>query len=337
MNYQSWYTAKRPTYKALAERVAKDIENILISQKIDFHTIEFRAKKIDSFQKKTESGLDYDPKEMQDLAGIRVIGYVHSDVEKISNVIKKNFSIDKERSKDKASILGEDKVGYQSIHFVCTLSKTRQKLPENEQFKGLKFEIQVRTILQHAWAEIEHDRKYKFGGKLPKGIPRRFNLISGILELADLEFERVVTLVNEYSSSISGISKKEKLKIQINSTSLMQYMSERFGKLAGIGQEFGPNNSVLLDCINELEDMEILTLSDLDKIIPSKLDSFYKSHESRRNFAGIIRDILIVHDYKKYFEKAWKNHWYNEAAVFNYLAEMGLNWENLKQYLKRSY
>ena len=63
--------------------------------------------------------------------------------------------------------------------------------PEFSLFKDLCFEIQVRTALSHAWAEIEHDRGYKLGGELPAHLKRRFNLLSGLLESADLEFNRL--------------------------------------------------------------------------------------------------------------------------------------------------
>ena len=49
-------------------------------------------------------------------------------------------------------------------------------LPEMKLFSGIPFEIQVRTILQHAWAEFAHDRNYKFRGVLPDVIARRYGV-----------------------------------------------------------------------------------------------------------------------------------------------------------------
>ncbi len=62
---------------------------------------------------------------------------------------------------------------------VAEIKDDRIILPEYQKFKDKKFEIQIRTILQHAWAEIEHDRDYKFTGELPINIKRRFRILAG--------------------------------------------------------------------------------------------------------------------------------------------------------------
>jgi ppGpp synthetase/RelA/SpoT-type nucleotidyltranferase len=106
------------------------------------------------------------------LLGLRIICYIYSDIKKISDLIRDNFII--HEAEDKSEKLGIDKFGYQSVHFIVSLSKHRTNLPEYSRFKGIEFEIQVRTILQHTWAQIEHDRNYKFRGKLPESLQKRF-------------------------------------------------------------------------------------------------------------------------------------------------------------------
>jgi len=187
-----WYNNKRPLYLQLASTVNEIIKKLLDSKSIDYHYVDFRGKEIESFEKKIRSGVNYSPKEMQDLAGIRVICYVKSDVDKVCEIIEQNFEIDKNRSQDKSKILGENKMGYLSIHYIAKLSKARTDLDENKQFKDLYFEIQVRTIVQHAWAEIEHDDVYKSSKISPnENIRRQFNLVSSVLEIADNEFQRL--------------------------------------------------------------------------------------------------------------------------------------------------
>jgi len=63
------------------------------------------------------------------------------------------------------------------------------KLSEYALFDKMKCEIQVRTILQHAWAEIEHDLVYKSPADIPFRVRRRFASLAGLLEIADREFE----------------------------------------------------------------------------------------------------------------------------------------------------
>ena len=82
-------------------------------------------------------------------------------------MITGSFNIDEKNSLDKKILLASDQIGYRSVHFVCDLGAQRSGLPEFKDLGGLKFEIQVRTVLQHAWAELAHDRNYKFSGTLP--------------------------------------------------------------------------------------------------------------------------------------------------------------------------
>jgi len=92
-----------------------------------------------------------------DMAGIRVITYLDSDARKAAEIIKQLFEIVPGQSVDKAQELGTDRGGYRSIYVVGRLGQDRLALPENKKFENFCFEIQIRTILQHAWAEFEHD------------------------------------------------------------------------------------------------------------------------------------------------------------------------------------
>ncbi len=66
-----------------------------------------------------------------------------------------------EKSNKGATLLQEERFGYQSIHYLVKLKGERARLAEYRNLKDGVVEIQIRTILQHAWAEIEHDIQYK--------------------------------------------------------------------------------------------------------------------------------------------------------------------------------
>jgi putative GTP pyrophosphokinase len=189
--YSNWYSNEYDFYKRLAEKIKELLVEMLQSRQISYHYIDKRPKEMLDFQTKLRTGISYNPKNMQDLAGIRVICYVKSDVEKVCEILenKDNFEIDSNRSHDRSKILGEDKMGYSSIHYVAKLPQSRTRHEENKQYEGKFFEIQVRTILQHAWAEIQHDEMYKNSEKLDAELKRRFYLVSSILETADNEFD----------------------------------------------------------------------------------------------------------------------------------------------------
>ncbi|GAA1698888.1 GTP pyrophosphokinase family protein [Microbacterium sediminicola] len=143
-----------------------------------------------------------DVADLHDLLGVRVITYMASDVELVVDALRGAFRIDEQRSADKQAMLSSDRFGYLSYHLVACITPERAALPEWSQFKGFHFEIQVRSILQHAWAEIEHDLGYKSDSALPIQLRRRFTLLAGLLELADAEFDAVSAEVAEHVARV---------------------------------------------------------------------------------------------------------------------------------------
>lgn len=102
-----------------------------------------------------------------------------------------------------------DRFGYLSLHFIARLSDGRVELVEYRRFKGLRFEIQIRSILQHAWAEIEHDLGYKSASGVPAEVRRRFARVSGLLELADSEFCAIRDQLNSYEVNLPEIIQQD--------------------------------------------------------------------------------------------------------------------------------
>ncbi|MDQ0496804.1 RelA/SpoT domain-containing protein [Paenibacillus brasilensis] len=137
-----WYVNVRPTYKNLASKVESIIREVLNSSGISYYTVSSRAKDIESFSKKASKEKYKNPKkEIKDMAGIRIITFVKSEVLQCCDIIKPLFDIDPDHSVDKTKELGNDKVGYRSIHYVAKLTDERLGLPEYSVFKELTFEI----------------------------------------------------------------------------------------------------------------------------------------------------------------------------------------------------
>ena len=180
------------TYRLLAEKTKEFLLSILRSQDIVPHSITSREKDPEKLRKKMATeGQPYHnlTNNINDLAGVRIITYFPSDVDKIAPLIEKEFKVDREHSVDKRLCLDPAILGYASVHLVVEFRPELIKLPEYALFDKIKCEIQVRTILQHAWAEIEHDIVYKSPGDIPFRLRRRFACLAGLLEIADREFE----------------------------------------------------------------------------------------------------------------------------------------------------
>jgi ppGpp synthetase/RelA/SpoT-type nucleotidyltranferase len=193
------YQPVRTHYEEFAGVVRKILVEILEARELSIHSIEARAKEAESFGRKVIEPTGANPNEpmypnplieITDLAGVRAITFFPRTVEKVGEIILSEFAVI-EKS-DKAEVLREEeKFGYSSIHYLVRLKANRTELLEYSRFKGLIAEIQVRTILQHAWAEIEHDIQYKSVESIPKSIRRRFMSLAGMLEIGDREFQAI--------------------------------------------------------------------------------------------------------------------------------------------------
>ena len=139
------------------------LRQLLREREIPVHSISSRLKSRGSLAKKVErKGTSYsDLSDVTDLAGLRIVTYFSDQVDEIAGLIESEFQLDHHNSIDKRADLDPDRFGYLSLHYVVSLSPSRAALTEYRALAGLKAEIQIRSILQHAWAEIEHDLGYK--------------------------------------------------------------------------------------------------------------------------------------------------------------------------------
>jgi putative GTP pyrophosphokinase len=338
--FVDWYITNRPIYKRLATKVESFLIEFFDMNSIGYHMVTSRTKEIESTIEKSKLSKYKNPKvDIQDFAGIRIIAYVEDEIPNICKVIEDNFQIDKENSSNKLTELGVDRVGYQSIHYIAKLKEDRLRLPEYKQYSEKCFEIQIRTILQHAWAEIEHDRNYKFSGILPTELNRRFKILAGVLELADKEFNAISKCIDDISNSVNEGTKNGNLDIPISSTTLTQFLHSRFDKLI---EELGvPSHDKEGVLIEELEAFGIHTLKELNDIIPEDIELYYRAASNGSLYEwGMVRSLMIIHDYKKYFRAArkqgeddWCSSLSHKDPEFEkeYFIKHGVDWNDIEK------
>lgn len=301
LNLENWYKENIKKYEGLTTVAKTIIEGLLSAEGIEIFSVLHRTKNLDSlkdkFKKKEYSSLD----NVTDLSGVRVIAYVESDLKKIREIMEGSFDVVPEKSLDKSEELDEDQVGYRSIHYILGLGENRCKLPELKQYKGMVFELQIRTVLQHAWAEIEHDRSYKLKQALPKHLRRRLYLLSGTLELLDAEFSRVVGDIEDYARESKIKIDKGDLDIEITAEAIVEYLKESH---PGISLDF-TKFDVSSAATKELELFDIRTLSDLDKALNDKVSSMLREFPAS-TLNGLVRKLMICIDRDKFFDAAWQ-------------------------------
>jgi putative GTP pyrophosphokinase len=211
------YDGRRELYVDFSRTLASLIETLL-APSVQIHAISHRAKSRESFAEKiTRPDKSYKSLgHVTDLAGVRITTYFADDVDKTAEMIRKEFLIDESASIDKRKYADPERFGYRSLHFVVSLRPNRAELPEHTKFEGLKSEIQVRSILQHAWAEIEHDLGYKSAAGVPALLRRKFARIAGLLELADDEFTSIRHALAVYEKAIPEKIRKAPQKVDLD-------------------------------------------------------------------------------------------------------------------------
>jgi ppGpp synthetase/RelA/SpoT-type nucleotidyltranferase len=192
-------------FAGLDHAVYELLNRLLHSENLRAHSVTFRTKSKDSTRRKLltrPDGAGLGPCDLHDFLGLRVITYFADTVDQVGQLIEREFSIDRANSVDKRAALDPDRFGYMSLHYVASMSNARVQLAEYRQFSGLQFEVQIRSILQHAWAEIEHDLGYKSEKGIPRQVRRRFSALAGLLEIGDSQFIDLRTELADYQVDV---------------------------------------------------------------------------------------------------------------------------------------
>lgn len=167
------YEQIRPKYEELEESLKRDLKKWFDVAGISVLSIESRVKEFESFWNKMQrKHYDNPLEDIQDICGLRLIYYYPSDLEPVCEVIKDRFGVIE--YENKADSLKAEEFGYRSRHFVVTPDEHALQTASYQGLKDRKAEIQVRTLFDHAWAELSHELQYKKEEHAPKEFQRRF-------------------------------------------------------------------------------------------------------------------------------------------------------------------
>ncbi|MDY6367331.1 MAG: (p)ppGpp synthetase, partial [Clostridia bacterium] len=202
------YVAKKPIYEKLCEVVTSNLKKSLSNGRL-IAGIEARLKTENSLKGKLElKGMKYSSlSDITDILGARVITFYTDDIEPVAAVIETIFDVDWENSVDKRKIHESNSFGYMSLHYICRLPERIFKDENYPEINDIRFEIQMRTALQHVWATIEHDMGYKTDVEIPIEYSRALSRLAGLLEIADEEFRTVREKIFDYRRKVLKLVK----------------------------------------------------------------------------------------------------------------------------------
>lgn len=213
--------------------------------------------------------------DITDLLGLRVITFYTDDVDKVAAIVNKVFDVDWCESVDKRKLHKLNSFGYNSLHYICRLRTQNKKL------KSIRFELQMRTALQHVWSTIEHDTGYKGDVKIPDEYRRQFSRLAGMLELVDDEFSRLRISITDYRRQVQSLVKSGKLDdVALSADSFASYLElhpfDRLNqRIAAVNQaEIFP--APLMGFLPLLESFDFETLGDVQRFIQEDSDDAYQ-------------------------------------------------------------
>ncbi|OQY42517.1 MAG: hypothetical protein B6227_01830 [Fusobacteriia bacterium 4572_74] len=194
------YDKMLPVYKEMVEVIQGIFENKIENKDYRLQSTNFRIKTKESLRQKIhDKGRKYQRlSDITDVVGVRVITFMEDQEDITAKKIKDFFVVDEKNSIDKRKTLDPRSFGYLSLHYVVSFPLEEKY----KKFRGIRFEIQIRSLLQHTWATIEHDLGYKSRIGIPDELIRSFSRVASLLELADKEFVNIKQDLIKYEEKI---------------------------------------------------------------------------------------------------------------------------------------
>lgn len=266
------YREQLPRFLEAETRISKNLRDYLSEAGVWVAAVESRVKTESSLVGKLElKGAKYNGlADITDILGLRVITFYPDDVDKVASAIERLYEVDWEDSVDKRKLLDIDSFGYLSLHYVCHIPDMPYRM-----------EIQMRTLLQHAWANMYHDTGYKGGVEVPRKYIRNLNRLAGMLELADEQFSQIRLELTDYRRRMQALVASGKLDdAQIDGATFKSYLElDPFGPLnrhiAALNQA-EIQEVPLMPYLAVFKELGCKTLGDVDRIIKEYFEGAYQ-------------------------------------------------------------
>ena len=266
------YREQRPVFAKMQETIPAQVRSLFDEAGIVVASIESRVKEEKSLVGKLElKGAKYGSlADITDIFGMRIITFYVDDVDKVASVVERLFEIDWDNSVDKRKIHEVDRFGYMSLHYIC----------RHPDFP-FRFEVQMRTILQHAWANMNHDTGYKTDVEVPKEYMRNMNRLAGMLELVDEQFSRIRTEINDYRRQVQSLVTSGRLEeVPLDGDSFRSFLN--LGPFDALNRRIASVNQAEIQEVSLMPYLALFkllgfkTLGDVADLIRDNADAAYQ-------------------------------------------------------------
>jgi putative GTP pyrophosphokinase len=291
------YSELEPALHRLGAGLRDALADLLAQNAIRVLDVSHRIKTFESFCEKVTRKHYSDPfRQTVDLCGVRIIVFSPGDMQRVDELLRSEFMIDE--ALDRSSVLREEEFGYRSNHYVVRLRSTWLSVPGYRGLGDLLAEVQVRTVLMHAWADLSHRLSYKSAEQTPAQFRRRIFRLSALFELADDEFEKLHEEKRQLQQRLTSVALEDPrhfaMTHTLNLDTLQVYLNLRF-----IGRELSTDATLTL--VDEMIEsgVSLLDLENgcrrLDKVLTTHEEQFFGTQIGRRwSQIGIARHVLDV-------------------------------------------
>ena len=266
------YREHLPQFEKVKDTVQAQLKQVFDEAGIIVAAIEGRVKTEKSLAGKLElKGAKYASlADITDIIGLRVITFYIDDVGKVASIVDRLFKVDWENSVDKRKAHEIDSFGYMSLHYICSMDGF-----------PYRFEIQMRTVLQHAWANMNHDTGYKSGVEVPREYLRNLNRLAGMLELADEQFSQIRNDLADYRRKVQALVASGNLdEAPLDGETYRSYLQlnpfDKLNKRIAAVNQAEIQDVNLMPYLPVFKAMGCKTLGDIDKLIKQYSDGAYE-------------------------------------------------------------
>lgn len=269
------FLKQRPHFEKLCDEIAFILERALTVEKIEYSAVTWRTKTLESYCEKVLRKSYANPlQEITDLAGVRVVYLYPSDRKKVESLIENQFIVVEKI--DRVAEGGTEHFGYGAVHYLVKLGKAMSGARYDD-LKDLLCEIQVRTILQDAWAIVAHHLSYKRESDVPNELRRKLNALSGLFETADDQFDKLRSGIMQYAEKIETAMASHDaslVKENLNLDNLVAFLKLRFPDREQPGRE------QIATLLAELQGLGYKNLAEVNDEIKRSEEAF-KAYEKR--------------------------------------------------------
>ncbi|WP_460050808.1 tetratricopeptide repeat protein [Spirochaeta dissipatitropha] len=336
LSFMQWYQRQHDSLEACVFDLQRKLRTVI--RQHDLHpTIKYRVKTFHSYFEKLQRrarqcGLEEGNVEINDVLGMRIICPFIEDLHEVEKILQNNYEVlEVER---KGSEYSFQEFGYESTHYLLWVPQ--QMAEEYDLEPDMLFEVQLRTILQDAWAEVEHELIYK-ADFTPFDLPlkRKLAALNANLSLADIIFQEIRDYQRQLHLQMHRRRETFLSSLHTILDNEMQHIPVRLGESSGLNEgdvDEEPASIREGGAVSSVENIDAYLLRALYAHNSGKYDESIELYSSILSGSpeDFVRAIIYVHRGMALFAKGN----YDDAAL-DFKRALDIDPENGKAYYYR--